>query len=47
MIAVTVTAHCLRCEWTAAGDWAEVDRQAEKHMKAAGHPTAVTAGPGA
>ena len=31
MIRLTVTASCLRCPWTAAGDWADVDRAAQKH----------------
>ena len=43
---ITVTAHCIGrgCEWTAAGDWAAVDRQAEKHTRA-GHPTVTLAVP--
>ena len=45
MITVTVTAHCLRCEWTTAGNWADVDKQADKHTKATGHPTATEAVP--
>jgi hypothetical protein len=45
MITLTATAHCQRCEWTAAGSMAEVDKQAEKHTKATGHPTATVAAP--
>ena len=45
MITVTVTAHCLRCEWTTAGNWADVDKQADKHTKATDHPTATEAVP--
>jgi hypothetical protein len=37
---LTTTARCLRCPWTAAGDWAAADRAAEKHTRA-GHPTAT------
>lgn len=45
MIAVTATACCLGCEWTAGpGGPAAVDRQAERHTKA-GHPTATMATP--
>jgi hypothetical protein len=45
MITVTVTAHCLRCDWTAGpGDMAAVDRGAEKHTRA-GHATATAAVP--
>jgi hypothetical protein len=40
---LTVTAHCLRCGWTASGDWAHVDREAEKHARI--HPTATEARP--
>jgi predicted small metal-binding protein len=43
---LTITAACLMrgCGWAAAaGDWAEVDRQAERHAKT--HPVAVTAVP--
>ena len=41
MVTVTATAHCIgRCGWTAGpGDPAAVDRQAERHTKATGHPT--------
>ena len=40
MITVTVTAACLRCDWTAGpGAWA-----AEKHTSL-GHPTATKAEP--
>lgn len=41
MTAVNVTAACRRCDWTAAGDWAMVDRQAEKHTRQARHVTVV------
>jgi hypothetical protein len=44
MIALTATAHCLRCDWSAAGSMAEVDKQAERHTKT-GHPTATLAAP--
>lgn len=47
MITVTATAHCHRCDWTAAGDWPAVDRSAEKHTKTAQHPTGTTATPAA
>lgn len=43
--AVTVTAACRRCAWTAGGDWTAVDRQAEKHTRQDGHATAVIAVP--
>jgi hypothetical protein len=40
---ITVTAACHGCPWTAGpGQWATVDRAAEKHTKA-GHPTATLA----
>ncbi len=45
MITVTAAAHCLRCEWTAAGSMAEVDKQAERHTKTARHPTVTLAVP--
>ena len=45
MIAVTATAQCLRCPWTAGpGSQADIDRLAEKHAKR-GHPTATSAVP--
>ena len=45
MIAVTATAHCLGCDWTAGpGSQADIDRQAERHTKA-GHPTATVGAP--
>lgn len=46
MIAVTATARCAVCEWTAGpGEWAAVDRAAGKHVRDAGHPVATTATP--
>ena len=42
---VTITAHCLRCQWTTTGSWADVDKQADKHTKQTKHPTAVVAMP--
>jgi hypothetical protein len=39
LIALTAAASCHRCDWTATGGWAEVDRQAERHAK--NHPTVV------
>jgi hypothetical protein len=45
VITVSASAHCLRCEWTAAGDWAAVDRAAEAHTRKAGHPTTTAATP--
>lgn len=39
MVKLTASAHCLRCEWTAEGDPAPVDKLAEKHAKT--HPTAT------
>jgi hypothetical protein len=39
---ITVTAACGGCGWTASGDWAGVDRQAEKHTRR-GHATCTTA----
>jgi hypothetical protein len=47
MTAVTVTASCGGCDWTAAGpgsDWDAVQRQAGRHI-AAGHPVCVVAVP--
>jgi hypothetical protein len=39
----TVTAaHCLRCDWVPAGD---PDRDAERHTKKTGHPTATVTEP--
>ena len=46
MITLTATARCHRCGWASAGDWADVDRQAERHTKRTKHPTGVTATPG-
>jgi hypothetical protein len=45
MTRVAGSAYCQRCEWTAAGSMAEADKQAEKHTKATGHPTATVAVP--
>lgn len=38
---LTSAAHCLRCDWTDAGDPAAVDRASAKHTKDTGHPTGV------
>jgi len=38
---LATTARCLRCDWAEAGDPAAVDKAAEKHGKAAKHPTAT------
>lgn len=44
MITLTATARCHACQWTAGpGDWAEVDRLAEKHAKL--HPVGTMATP--
>ena len=46
MITLTASAHCIgRCDWSASGDLASVDKQAEKHTKATGHPTGTAATP--
>ena len=46
MITLTATARCIgRCDWSAAGDPATVDRAAEKHTRTTGHPTATLARP--
>lgn len=37
---LVTAARCLRCPWTAAGDWEAVDKASEKHA-APGHPTAT------
>ena len=42
MITLTASALCLRCEWTAEGTMADVDKAAEKHTKG-GHPTITMA----
>jgi hypothetical protein len=43
MMTVTASAHCIgRCEWTASGSMAEVDKQAEKHTRTTRHPTATS-----
>ena len=47
MITIAVTARCQRCDWTAAGSWAEVDRAAGKHTRTTSHPTATMAEPAA
>lgn len=45
-VTVACTAHCIgRCDWTAAGDWPDVDRAAERHTRSAGHPTGTEARP--
>lgn len=46
-ITLTASASCLRCDWTASGDWADVDRGAEKHARSTGHPTMTSAKPAA
>ena len=45
MIAITATALCRDCDWTAEGDWEPVDRGAERHMRTAGHSTTTRARP--
>lgn len=46
MIRLTAQAYCIgRCDWSAAGTMAEADKQAEKHTRKAGHPTATMAVP--
>ncbi len=46
MIRLTATAHCIgRCDWSASGDLASVDRAAEKHTGTTRHPTATLARP--
>lgn len=43
---LTVTARCLAvdCGWFPTGEtWLEIDREAEKHVKAAGHATVCAA----
>jgi hypothetical protein len=43
---MTVTAHCIgRCDWSASGDWASVDKGAEKHTRTTAHPTVTLAAP--
>jgi hypothetical protein len=47
VIALTVTAACLRCDWTLTGPgaaWDAIQRQADRHL-APGHPVTVTAEP--
>lgn len=44
MSTLAASAHCIGCDWTAAGDPADVDRQAEKHTSP-GHATATAAEP--
>ena len=45
MITLTASARCLRCGWSASGDPASVDKQAEAHTRKAGHPTGTAAAP--
>jgi hypothetical protein len=48
VITLTVTASCLRCDWTAgpvpSAGWATVERAAGKHL-APGHPVVTMAVP--
>lgn len=43
--AIAVSAHCGGCDWTPEGDWATVDKAADKHARRPGHPVTVAAGP--
>ena len=44
-IAVSAGAHCGGCDWTAGpGDQADVDKAADKHVRA-GHPTTTVVEP--
>lgn len=46
MIALTATAACHACEWSApAGTAAQVDKAAQRHTTVTGHPTATQATP--
>lgn len=46
MITLTASAHCIgRCDWSASGDQASVDKQAEAHTRKTRHPTATAAVP--
>lgn len=45
MIALTATATCLGCDWTAEGNLADADKAAGKHTEKLGHSTSVTAVP--
>ena len=46
MITLTAAARCHACPWTAGpGEWADVDKAAERHVKTAGHPTGTEARP--
>ena len=41
---MTATAHCIgRCDWTATGPAADVDKAADKHTRTTSHPTATIA----
>jgi hypothetical protein len=42
---MTGTAHCQRCDWTAAGTPADADKAAEQHTRKTGHPTATVTAP--
>ena len=45
-ITLAASAHCIgRCDWSASGSMAEVDRQADKHTRTTKHPTATLARP--
>lgn len=39
-VTLAATARCLNCAWTATGDPATVDKQAQKHART-GHATAT------
>ena len=41
---MTAEAHCHRCDWTATGTPADVDKAADKHTSP-GHPTATVMTP--
>lgn len=46
MITLTASAHCIgRCDWSASGDWASVDKAADAHTRKTHHPTATMAAP--
>ena len=45
---MTGTAHCIgRCDWTATGPAADVDKAADKHTRTTSPPTATIATPAA
>jgi hypothetical protein len=45
MTTITAAAHCQRCDWTASGTMADVDRAADKHTRTTRHPTATIGEP--